>query len=118
MLDIKCGLVLTFGSIYNNKMIGPIFYDSILTDAWYLQLLQNVMPRFLENLPVFYLRNIWLQHDGAPAHKTSPVKKYLFMEFRNQMIGYGGFKEWPPHLPDLTPMDFFPKGMKISFLKT
>ena len=49
--------------IYNNKLIGPIFYDGILTGAWRLQLLQNVMPNFLENIPVFYLRNVWFQHD-------------------------------------------------------
>ncbi|GBM98608.1 hypothetical protein AVEN_211051-1 [Araneus ventricosus] len=28
-------------------------------------------------------------------------------EFGEQIIGYGGFQEWPPLSPDLTPMDFF-----------
>ncbi|GBO06445.1 hypothetical protein AVEN_261732-1 [Araneus ventricosus] len=27
--------------------------------------------------------------------------------FQNQVIGYGGFVEWPPRSPDLTPLDFF-----------
>ncbi|GBM52699.1 hypothetical protein AVEN_21458-1 [Araneus ventricosus] len=27
--------------------------------------------------------------------------------FQNQFIGYGGFVEWPPRSPDLTPLDFF-----------
>jgi transposase len=94
-------------AIYSNKFIGPIFYDGTLTGARYLQLLQNVMPDFVENLPVFNLRNVWFQHDGAPAHKTSPVKQYLVTEFGNQIIGYGGFEEWPPRSPDLTPLDFF-----------
>ena len=58
-------------AIYSNKLIGPIFYDGILTGARYLQL----MPNFLENLPVFYLRNACFQRDGAPAHKTSPVNQ-------------------------------------------
>ncbi|GBL80916.1 hypothetical protein AVEN_26325-1 [Araneus ventricosus] len=44
----------------------------------------------------FQLRNAWFQHDGVPAHKTSSVKQYLVEE-----------QEWPPHSPDLTPMDFF-----------
>ncbi|GBN15366.1 hypothetical protein AVEN_244276-1 [Araneus ventricosus] len=26
---------------------------------------------------------------------------------REQMVGNGGFQEWPPRSPDLTPMDFF-----------
>ncbi|GBO45124.1 hypothetical protein AVEN_267563-1 [Araneus ventricosus] len=27
--------------------------------------------------------------------------------FQNQVTGYGGFVEWPPRSPDLTPLDFF-----------
>ncbi|GBN10948.1 hypothetical protein AVEN_147281-1 [Araneus ventricosus] len=52
------------------------------------------------------IRNVWFQHDGAPAHKTSTVKQYLAEEFGDQIIGYGGFQEWPPRSPDPTPMDF------------
>ena len=76
-----------------NKLIGPIFYDGVLTGARYLQLMQNIMSHFLEDLPVFYLRNVWFQHDGAPAHKISPVKLYLVTEFENEIIGYGGFED-------------------------
>ncbi|GBM38431.1 hypothetical protein AVEN_33718-1 [Araneus ventricosus] len=53
------------------------------------------------------LRNVWFQYDGAPEHKISSVKQYLVEEFEEQIIGYGGFQEWPPRSPDLTPMDFF-----------
>ncbi|GBN75923.1 hypothetical protein AVEN_112428-1 [Araneus ventricosus] len=53
------------------------------------------------------LRNVWFQHDGGPAHKTSSVKQYLVEEFGEQIIGYGGFQEWSPRSSDLTPMDFF-----------
>ncbi|GBM01427.1 hypothetical protein AVEN_236242-1 [Araneus ventricosus] len=56
---------------------------------------------------LFSAPNVWFQHDGAPAHKTSSVKQYLVEEFGEQIIGYGGFQEWPPHISDLTPMDFF-----------
>ncbi|GBN25551.1 hypothetical protein AVEN_22465-1 [Araneus ventricosus] len=30
--------------------------------------------------------------------------------FQNQVIGYGGFEEWPPRSPDLTPLDLFLRG--------
>ncbi|GBM38475.1 hypothetical protein AVEN_24573-1 [Araneus ventricosus] len=53
------------------------------------------------------LRNVWFQHDGVPAQKTSSMKQYLVEEYGEQIIGYGGFQEWPPCSPDLTPMDFF-----------
>ncbi|GBM72025.1 hypothetical protein AVEN_119387-1 [Araneus ventricosus] len=55
----------------------------------------------------FQLRNVWFQHDGEPEHKISSVKQYLVEEFGEQIIGYGGFQEWPPRSPDLTPMDSF-----------
>ncbi|GBM36127.1 hypothetical protein AVEN_179120-1 [Araneus ventricosus] len=63
--------------------------------------------------PVRNLRNVWFQHDGAPARKTSSVKQYLVEEFGEQIIGYGGFQEWTPRSPDLTPKDFF----LLGFLK-
>ncbi|GBM30389.1 hypothetical protein AVEN_220987-1 [Araneus ventricosus] len=53
------------------------------------------------------LRNVWFQHDGTPEHKTSSMKQFLVEELGEQVIGYGGFQEWPPRSPDLTPMDFF-----------
>ncbi|GBN26089.1 hypothetical protein AVEN_263605-1, partial [Araneus ventricosus] len=31
----------------------------------------------------------------------------LLETFQNQVIGYGGFIEWPLRSPDLTPLDFF-----------
>ncbi|GBO25676.1 hypothetical protein AVEN_51882-1 [Araneus ventricosus] len=53
------------------------------------------------------LRNVWFQHDGAAAHKTSSVKQYLVEEFGEQISGCGGFQARPPLSPDLTPIDFF-----------
>ncbi|GBL94649.1 hypothetical protein AVEN_83968-1 [Araneus ventricosus] len=55
--------------------------------------------------------HIWLfsapEHDGEPAHRTSSVTQYQVEEFGKQIIGYGGFQEWPPRSLDLTPMYFF-----------
>ncbi|GBO44044.1 hypothetical protein AVEN_232908-1 [Araneus ventricosus] len=64
--------------------------------------------RFKYTFVCFQLRHLWFQHDGAPAKKTLSVKQYLVEEFGEQIIGYGGFQEWPPRSPDLTPMVFFP----------
>ncbi|GBL72830.1 hypothetical protein AVEN_128034-1 [Araneus ventricosus] len=60
-----------------------------------------------EDLPLSNLRNVWFQHDGAPLHKVSSVQQYIRDTFQQQVIGYGGFVEWPPRSPDLNPMDFF-----------
>ncbi|GBN39688.1 hypothetical protein AVEN_148332-1 [Araneus ventricosus] len=71
----------------------------------------NAKNRTVKMHICFQLRNVWFQHDGAPAHKTSLVKQYLVEEFGEQTIEYGGFQEWLPRSPDLTPMDFFPMGI-------
>ena len=54
------------------------------------------------------------QQDGAPPHWAHIVRDYLNETFPNQWIGRGagksdgkGLLEWPPRLPDLTPLDFF-----------
>ncbi|GBN26204.1 Zinc finger protein 45 [Araneus ventricosus] len=93
--------------IFNDKLIGPAFYEETLTGQRYMELLQDVITDFVENLPLQQLRNVWFQHDGAPPHKISNVKQYLMETFQNQVIGYGDFVEWPPRSADLTPWDFF-----------
>ncbi|GBN98142.1 hypothetical protein AVEN_265234-1 [Araneus ventricosus] len=72
----------------------------------YLELLQDVITNFVENLPLHELQNVWFQHDGSPPQKISNVEQYLMETFQNQVIGYGGFMG-PPRSHDLTPMDFF-----------
>ncbi|GBO19818.1 hypothetical protein AVEN_269298-1 [Araneus ventricosus] len=89
------------------ELIGPVFCEGTLTGQRYLELLQDVITDFVENLPLHQIRNVWFQYYGAPAHKISNVKQYLMEAIQNPVIGYGGFVEWPSRSPDLTPLDFF-----------
>ncbi|GBM03913.1 hypothetical protein AVEN_185408-1 [Araneus ventricosus] len=109
-INVWCG-------IFNDRFIGPVFYEGTLTGQRYLELLQDVIIDFLENLPLHQLRNVWFQHDGAPPYKISNVKQYLMEIFQSLVMvwmvpryGYGGFVKWPPRSPDLTPLDFFLSG--------
>ncbi|GBM30292.1 hypothetical protein AVEN_52696-1 [Araneus ventricosus] len=87
--------------IFNDRLIGPVFYEGTLTGQRYLEILQDVITDFVENLPLHQLQNVWFQHDGAPPRKISNVKQYLMETFQNQVIGYDGFVEWPrAHLTD------------------
>ncbi|GBL85364.1 hypothetical protein AVEN_34565-1 [Araneus ventricosus] len=99
-INVWCG-------IFNVRPIGPVFYEGTLTGQRYLELLQDVITDFLENLPLHQFLNVWFQHDGAPPHKISNLKQYLMETFYNQVMGYGGFVERPPRSPDLTTLDFF-----------
>ncbi|GBM16352.1 hypothetical protein AVEN_28314-1 [Araneus ventricosus] len=53
-----------------------------------------------EDLPSCDLRNVWLQHNGAPPHKVSSVQQYILDTFQQHVIGYGGCVEWPPRSPE------------------
>ncbi|KAJ8957000.1 hypothetical protein NQ318_012166 [Aromia moschata] len=95
--------VNVWSGIQRNKIIGEV----------YLNLLQEKVEEYLENLPVVLnLRTIW-QQDGAPPHKgefrftrIAPVTNYLNQK-ANLWIGKNGPIRWPAKNPDLNPLDFF-----------
>ncbi|GBM71210.1 hypothetical protein AVEN_119933-1 [Araneus ventricosus] len=103
--EINCAGRLMFGADF--LMTGSLDQYFTRERQRSLELLQDVITDFLENVPLYQFRNVWFQHDGAPPHKISNVKQYLMETFQNQVIGYGGFVEWPPRSPDLTPLGLF-----------
>jgi hypothetical protein len=52
----------------------------------------------------------WVKHDGAPAHSSRDVMRYLDSHYPGQCIGRNGPVVWPPQSPDLTPADFYLRG--------
>ena len=50
---------------------------------------------------------MWYQHESAPANFAINIRQYLDADFPNRWIGRCGTIEWPPHSPDLNPLDFF-----------
>lgn len=78
-----------------------------LTGAAYLEFLQDTLPLFLDDVPLRTQRQLWLMHDGAPAHTSLVVRDYLNHSFPGRWIGQGGPISWPPRSPDLNPADFF-----------
>ncbi|KAJ4436416.1 hypothetical protein ANN_19049 [Periplaneta americana] len=60
----------------------------------------------LEAIPL-QLRQLWFQHDGAPAHYAFAVRNCINERFPYRWIGRSGSVQGPPRSPDLTPMDFF-----------
>ena len=56
--------------------------------------------------PLVLLRDVFYQHDGAPAHFTWNVRQHLDAEYGARWIGRGGPVQWPPRSADLTPLDF------------
>lgn len=105
--------VNVWAGIVDNRIIGPFFFEETLTGHRYLEFLRNELMPVLaqifphENDPDQVHDDIWLQHDGAPAHFARPVREFLDNCFPGRWIGRRGPTEWPPRSPDLTPLDFF-----------
>ncbi|XP_071055356.1 histone-lysine N-methyltransferase SETMAR-like [Onthophagus taurus] len=105
--------VNVWAGIIHNKIIGPFFFEQILTGQRYLEFLRNeLMPVLLEafpnnNNPNLLDDNIWFQQDGALPHVAHPVREFLNNSFPERWIGRRGPIEWPPRSPDLIPLDFF-----------
>ncbi|GBL80576.1 hypothetical protein AVEN_225266-1 [Araneus ventricosus] len=47
------------------------------------------------------------QQDEAPPHWGSLVRDFLDETFPDRWSGRDGPTPWPPHSPDITPLDFF-----------
>lgn len=117
--------VNVWAGIVGDRVIGPIFFDTNLTGARYLEFLEEDL---VPNLAVLFPdpveadvpnRNIWFQQDGAPPHFARPVREYLDEVFPGRWIGRRGPIEWPARSPDLTPLDFFLWGyLKSKVFKT
>lgn len=99
--------VNVWAGIINDRIIGPHFIEGSLTGITYLEMLREVIPTLLDDVPVAYHGSMYYQHDGCPAHYQVDVRNHLNSEFGDRWIGRGGPVAWPPRSPDLTPMDFF-----------
>jgi len=53
---------------------------------------------------------MWFQQDGHPAHTAKLTRKLLNKKFGSHWIGLHDPHKWPPHSPDLTPLNFFQWG--------
>lgn len=99
--------VNVWAGIIDGHLIGPYLLPNRLTGPIYLTFLQQVLPELLEEVPLGIRQEMWLQHDGAPAHFSLDVRNYLNQVYGERWIGRGGPVAWPPRSPDLTPLDFF-----------
>ena len=103
------GKVVVWCGIWGNKIVGPVFIDTNLNAAIYLNMLQdNIMPSLLNEAGEFPR---YFQQDGAPPHYGICVRRWLDQQFPHSWIGCRGPMEWPARSPDLNPLDFYLWGV-------
>lgn len=68
----------------------------------------------LEDLTLQEREEMWLQHDGCPVHFYVRAREILNLDHNQRWIGRVGIINWPARSPDLTPIDFFLRGLLIE----
>lgn len=100
-VNVWCGILDT-------RIIGPYFIRGNLNAQAYLNLLENDLEEFLDDLPLESIRNLhWFQQDGSAVHNANMVTTYLNRRFPNSWIGTNGSIRWPPRSPCLNPLDYY-----------
>ncbi|XP_050294949.1 uncharacterized protein LOC126735091 [Anthonomus grandis grandis] len=99
-VNVWCGVI-------GSQVIGPFLFDKSLTGVRYLGFLRNELPALLEEVPLVIRANMFLQHDGCPAHFAVQVRTFLNQRYPDRWIGRGSFFPWPARSPDLTCLDFY-----------
>ncbi len=102
--DVNAPGVMVWAGVGARGVIGPYFFDTNVNGDSYLLLLIELRQALNED-ERFANIDVILQQDGAPAHWTLPVRKFLNNNFPD-WIGRGGRTAYPPRSPDLTLMDF------------
>jgi hypothetical protein len=96
--------VMVWCGLFGDNVIGPFFFDENVNGDNYKKLLED------EVLPALTLCDTYpemFQHDGAPAHFSNEVTRFLNDQFPAGWIGRGGPINWPARSPDLNPLDFY-----------
>jgi len=88
-------------------LIGPYFFDGNVNSNRYLHFLRHKLPNLLENIDLQTRQRMWFQQDGAPAHRSRIVQRFLHRQFPRRWIRIRSHVERCPRSPDLTSPDFF-----------
>ena len=95
--------VMVWLGLYDERLVGPYFFEGTVSGQSYLQLLRD---RVVPDLRAAGTFPTWFQQDGAPPHYAVIVRQYLDETFPGHWIGRGGFQEWSARSPDMNPLDF------------
>ncbi|EZA57144.1 hypothetical protein X777_01750, partial [Ooceraea biroi] len=102
--EFRCNVWM---GMLHDRLIGPFFLPDRLNGESFRRFLSNDLPILMENVPLQFRQNSWIQLDGCPSHYARQVRNWLDEHCAHRWIGRGGPVFWPPRSPDLTPLDFY-----------
>jgi len=79
--------VMIWAGMTSDYLIGPYFFDGPVNGASYWAMLETWLIPQLRDRGL--LDDVWLQHDGAPAHFALSVRDVLNERFPGRSIGRG-----------------------------
>jgi hypothetical protein len=95
-------------AVFQDRVIGPYFFEGNVTSESYMQMLQEY---FLPTLGRLHRKSRTIfQQDGAPPHWSLQVREFLNRNFPGRWIGRDGPIHWAARSPELSPLDFFAWG--------
>ena len=64
-----------------------------------MQILTEILPLLLEDLPLYVQQSMWYQQDGCPAHFARIITELLNRKFGDRWIGRSGNNRWAARFP-------------------
>ena len=104
----SAGVTVWIG-ICASGLVGPFFFEEIVTGESYVDLLKKQVLPTIATWPD--IDEMWFQHDATPPHFSVAACNWLNEHFPQRWIGQDGQIEFPAQSPDLAPPDFFLWGL-------
>lgn len=103
--------VTVWAAMSSSGLIGPFFYEEngeccTVNLECYMNLLQKkFVPELIRR--GIRVQTCWFQQDGATPHTARSVLEWLEQTFGNRLFSLKTANVWPPHSPDMSPLDFY-----------
>ena len=109
--------ITVWAALSTNGIIGPLYFEDIdgntetINSERYLTLLKHKLLPELRRRGVD-VTQVWFQQDGDTPHTAHHVLKWLTKTFASRIVSLKTDIAWPPDSPNLSPLDFFLRGVQ------
>jgi hypothetical protein len=99
--------IKVWAGIVGDCLVRPHVLPHRLRGNNHRDFLLHELPKLLEDEPLAVRAQMQYVHDGAPTYFSRDMLDVLNNTYHDQWIVTRGPTAWPPHSPDLNPLDFY-----------